>query len=443
MAPEPKTVQSGVEATTEPIPAPESPPASTAPESSVPARNDEKLARTDDKHAPQKSLYDSLEREMPGFSSPQLHEIDESSPTGKVRSEKAKIRALEIQWEKHALPLDTSTDTVEETLGSFHQPTLYQARLRRDNVECSVFAPARPARGDSILIQALLHRAEQLFAAIEIATKNDVSANRKGVATLSTKIKRGALIQLFLEIPRLNIEMPFQEVTWRGEPVRVAYSVDIPSTTPLGACLGTLHVIVGGLSVGEVIFELSIGEREKSKPVGFFGPVGARLPQDEDQGADPVAIDAIRFTRAFISYSRKDVSQVLLYAEALDDCGIQLLFDLTSIEPGEEWERQLVDLIDRSDVFYLMWSTNAAMSEWVAKETRIAIDRYDTSSRRVPRIRPVPIEHPMPEPPNYLKRFHFNSKWLALRIAQKHPLFSETPVGADQPRQENAAGHSS
>src|SRR5262249_31563175 len=98
--------------------------------------------------------------------------------------------------------------------------------------------------------------------------------------------------------------------------------------------------------------------------------------------------------------------------------------------------RQLVDFIDRSDVFYLMWSANAARSEWVAKETRIAIDRYDTSLRHVPRIRPVPIEHPMPEPPNYLKRFQFNSKWLALRIAQKHPLFLEASLGAEQPRQE-------
>jgi hypothetical protein len=69
----------------------------------------------------------------------------------------------------------------------------------------------------------------------------------------------------------------------------------------------------------------------------------------------------------------------------------------------------------------------------VDKETRIAIDRYDRSSKHVPRIRPVAIEHPMPQPPNYLERFYFNSKWLALRVAQKHPLFLEGPTAHPNP----------
>src|SRR5262249_24305865 len=35
----------------------------------------------------------------------------------------------------------------------------------KDNVECSIFAPARPERGRVILVQALLHRAEHLAVA--------------------------------------------------------------------------------------------------------------------------------------------------------------------------------------------------------------------------------------------------------------------------------------
>jgi hypothetical protein len=125
------------------------------------------------------------------------------------------------------------------------------------------------------------------------------------------------------------------------------------------------------------------------------------------------------------------VEQVLLYAEALDDCGIELLSDLTSIEPGEEWEEKLSELIDKADVFYLMWSKNAALSQWVEKETLTAVARYDNDSTRVPRIRPVIIEQPMPEPPSYLKRFQFHSKWIALRTAQTHLLFSQPTAWSD------------
>ncbi len=77
-----------------------------------------------------------------------------------------------------------------------------------------------------------------------------------------------------------------------------------------------------------------------------------------------------------MSYSRKDVHDVLLYAEALADCGIKVLFDLTDIEPGEEWELKLFKLIDDADVFYLMWSNNATQSKWVDIESRAALARH-------------------------------------------------------------------
>jgi hypothetical protein len=137
-------------------------------------------------------------------------------------------------------------------------------------------------------------------------------------------------------------------------------------------------------------------------------------------------------TRAevFVSYSRKkDVRQVRLYAEALDDCGIELLFDLTSIEPGEELEEKLSELIDKADVFYLMWSRNAAMSQRVEKETLTAVARYDNDSKHLPRIRPVVIEQPMPEPPSHLRRFQFNSMGRASNCANAFGVLPADPPG--------------
>jgi len=289
----------------------------------------------------------------------------------------------------------------------------------KDNVECSIFAPARPERGRTILVQALLHEAEQLATAAMMATEIDPSTNRKGFCKLSTRIKPGELVQLFLEIPFLAVEKAFQEVNWLGEPIRVAYAVYVPVTARLGPCQGTLHVWIKGVPVGEVVLELNV-EEQKVEPNAFgiaaLGPVDPDR-EDKDQRLDPVAIDALSFRKAFMSYSRKDVKKVYLYAEALEDCGIEPLVDVNSIEPGEEWECKLVDLINAADVFYLMWSKNAAKSKWVDKESRVAIARYDNDSKGVPRIRPVVIEQPSPEPPAYLRRFHFNSKWLALRAA--------------------------
>ena len=68
---------------------------------------------------------------------------------------------------------------------------------------------------------------------------------------------------------------------------------------------------------------------------------------------------------------------------------------------------------------------------WVAMRTTAAVARYNKNNNHVPRIRPVIIEQPMPEPPSYLKRFQFNSKWVALRTAQTHLPFSQPTARSD------------
>ena len=90
----------------------------------------------------------------------------------------------------------------------------------KDYVECSVFAPARAGtRSLDPWSRHFSHQARQLAAAVRMATEVDASANRKGFAKLSTIIKRGTLVQFFLEVPTLAVETAFQEVKWLGEPV--------------------------------------------------------------------------------------------------------------------------------------------------------------------------------------------------------------------------------
>src|SRR5262249_54023634 len=156
---------------------------------------------------------------------------------------------------------------------------------------------------------------------------------------------------------------------WEGKILHVVYEVKVPSSVQLGRCPGALHVMVGGLAVGEVRFELHVEEQETRDTRGFF----ALSMSEVQRQPNAVAVDVLRFRNAFVSYARKDIAQVLLYAEALDDAGIKVLLDLTDIEPGAQWETKRLGLIAQADVFYLMWSHNAAQSPWVEKESRAAV----------------------------------------------------------------------
>jgi hypothetical protein len=74
-----------------------------------------------------------------------------------------------------------------------------------DEVECSVFAPAAPRRGQDILVQALIHKTEQLVQAAAMAAAIDPQANRKGRRKLRARIARGARVQMLLDIPALAV----------------------------------------------------------------------------------------------------------------------------------------------------------------------------------------------------------------------------------------------
>ena len=129
---------------------------------------------------------------------------------------------------------------------------------------------------------------------------------------------------------------------------------------------------------------------------------------------DPEQIDrARRYHYAFLSYASPDRAEVLKRAQGLKADGTSFFNDLLSLDPGERWEKRLYQEIDRCDVFYLFWSSQAKESEWVMKETEYALARRMASANGDPDIVPVIIEGPPPpSPPESLKDIHFNDSLL-------------------------------
>jgi hypothetical protein len=106
----------------------------------------------------------------------------------------------------------------------------------------------------------------------------------------------------------------------------------------------------------------------------------------------------------------------------IDYVGIELLFDLTNLEAGDDWADWIRTSIPLADVFYLMWSKHAAASVWVDRESRLAM--RSTTLQGSPDIKPIVLERPTPKPPNYLRHLNFSTKWLNHRIGERNPLFT-------------------
>jgi TIR domain len=275
-----------------------------------------------------------------------------------------------------------------------------------DDVEASVFAPARVAPGTQFTVQAYLHVLTDAAKVFGEASKFDKGANLLAAQTLTKRIMRSASVELFLASTLLLINAPFRTITWNGAPRRVAFDVEGLGQRTGDTIEAALYISVGGIPVGDIEFKVRVGH-----------------PRDRTEGAaEP---QAIRYEKAFISYARPDFDKVSLFAQGLAQNNIKPCVDVTDLEPGQEWEQELHQHIADSNVFYLMWSGNAARSKWVGIESREAVNLYDSRDPKRPRIIPVTLHRPVPRPPAYLRRFHFDSPWLAQRSAQQIPLFRD------------------
>jgi hypothetical protein len=124
----------------------------------------------------------------------------------------------------------------------------------------------------------------------------------------------------------------------------------------------------------------------------------------------------------FISYAWADRNEVLKRTQMLALNGIEFFQDILALDPGERWERRLYREIDRSDVFYLFWSSAAKESTWVIKEVQYAMTRRGNDELAPPEILPVIIEGPPPvEPPPELSHLHFNDRMIYFMQPGREP----------------------
>jgi hypothetical protein len=281
-------------------------------------------------------------------------------------------------------------------IASQSNPHWYDALSRTkpdaEFVDVSVFGPKETRPGERILIQVLLHWTGEHTVAMAFAKESDPEAQRRGVATLVTEIRRQQRVEIFLEAPGLTVRESPQQVIWNGTATACPFLVETPATPEKSIIHLLVQVRIDSVPVGTIIFTLKIVRADL-----------ASQDQIELRGES-----ANRHRYAFLSYTNLDRAEVLKTAQTLRILHIDFFQDLLSTEPGAIWEPKIFEEINRSDLFLLFWSSNASKSKWVLREAEYALRRRKESEQELPDITPVILEVPVPEPPDSLKEIHFN-----------------------------------
>lgn len=240
------------------------------------------------------------------------------------------------------------------------------------------------------------------------ALRIDPTANRRGSESLTRRIARGATVDLFLEGDDFIITEPERQLRWEGTPAIEVFGVKARNNLASDSIRRIVCASVDDFPVGEVEFNLDV-------------KLTASL-----RSTKRAKTRATNYKVAFVSYSREDFDAFKLIAHTLETAEYEVLTDANALKSGEEWPKVLPALIDRADLFYLVWSQHAAKSKWVDKEARHAVRLHNRSAAHRPRICPTPVDDPYPSPPDYLGDFHFGSLFLNLRRARQVPLADGT-----------------
>jgi len=273
-----------------------------------------------------------------------------------------------------------------------------------DSVMCSVFTPPAAYIGGNILVQVFAHLVDDSEAVKRIAAEFDEQSKRLASKLLTNEVRRNAKLTFCISMPGLEIDEPVQELVWCGQPDVVQFGVHVPKDLNEREIVGTIYVSQNGVPFGHVKFLLRIGEASALAPANT-------KPEKSSSWK--------RYEYAFISYAAEDRTEVLKRVQMLPRFHIDFFQDLLTLEPGDQWEDLIFENIDRSDVFFLFWSTAARNSEWVMNEIRHALKRKGIDRLARPEIVPVMIEGPPPvPPPAELQDIHFNDRFMYFMNAQ-------------------------
>ena len=303
----------------------------------------------------------------------------------------ALLRSALAQIGDAVFPVDNGGDGSSGATETIDQPG--------EAVTCTVFAPPKTSPGRDFMVQVFAHLKADKPLVRNLAVESDNQAKRLATKQLD-EVQSGSELTFHLSLPGLVIDNPVEKVTWHGEPEHVQFGVHVPAEFAKQEIVGTVYISEASVPFGHVKFLIRIASD------GDFAPSNAKSASLQTFK---------RYEHAFISYASSDRSEVLKRVQMLSRFHIDFFQDLLTLEPGQRWEKEIYRSIDRSDVFFLFWSSAARNSEWVMREIRYALQRKGTDEFAAPEIVPVIIEGPPAvPPPDELSAVHFNDAYIYL-----------------------------
>lgn len=201
----------------------------------------------------------------------------------------------------------------------------------------------------------------------------------------SAQITRGTEITIVPNCEGITFNPSRTTIKWMEDFHRANFRFLANKSLVDDAAKGTITIYVGPLIVGTVKFAMLFNDANEISLTEV--EVRSRMYHRD---------------KIFISYSHKDTDIALAFKKVHEATGYDVLIDIDDLRSGQEWNSELMNMIDRADIFQLFWSKNSKKSKYCEQEWRHAL-----SCSKEEFIRPLYWQTPLPKPPKELSKYHF------------------------------------
>ncbi len=294
-------------------------------------------------------------------------------------------------------PPPQAPPSFEEVPPPAAQPAAKPAAPSANPVQFSAYYPRETVPDVWYPLRAYIFRASAADAVATDAARELgglLSAFREVVRTALGSVTTGALITATPELPGFQFNPPSAQIGFYEDWHR--FDFKLRPTPAAGfadadqASNGHITFTVEGVIVADV-------------PLSIY--VGAAVPTADTSSVSAAIASATSpvYSSIFCSYSHRDTEIVERIERAYKALGLDFLRDVVTLKSGQDWNAELLEMIDRADIFQLFWSAAAADSKYVRQEWEYALNLH----RKQGFIRPVYWEQPMPPVPPELGAIHF------------------------------------
>jgi len=208
---------------------------------------------------------------------------------------------------------------------------------------------------------------------------------KESTTPASTKLARGTEITIVPQCEGVTFNPEHIKLKWLGNYHRAVFSFRADKSLEGDAAKGYINIFVGPVIIGSLKFSMLINDKE--------------IPKENKQEEH---CSMYKKDKIFISYSHQDTDIVLAFKKVHEATGYDVLIDIDSLRSGQEWNSELMRMIDHADIFQLFWSKNSKTSKYCEQEWKHALKRDMEGF-----IRPLYWQKPLPNPPTELSKYHF------------------------------------